>query len=603
MQPLQLTNDAGYKFELWRKLLGESLGEPSSSGESVQGSVYAAINRVALPVLQSHLPRRVREPCCLAGSCATAYTPFVHRCVHLGRRRIETVESCRDELCFCLAHSTACAGADVDLVVRGYYSSGNDMRIRYRGLRCLLQHTRARSIHFENVDNQHDTREIVGELVHLLKLSHPDSCWRELHLTQCSMTRNSFRCLLTFLRRYDTLTHVSLENCHVGSLAILGEYVSSTTTLTHLSLRGTTMASDWASVGRAVAQAQSIALVDVSACNWLDTPHLSEFIASLSDFALRPRFALDLSANVLTSKCFAVLAGASARLVACVTDLFLGGHRFTDDEEALSQLLSTYTQLDTLSLSRCAFSTGNAQRLLRALGDKKKVWRLVDVAHTNIPAGSFKRICQAAFSADMSSLRCGGVDLHGQITKVGFASCASVLSCLDLSRCCLTDECIGQLASALEKGAPLPLRQLSLGYNAADKGRTKGDGSFLFLCKALRSHNAPVLESLDLSGNKLPLLPIVAFMEQAASTVHLVNFSHTSLADSSADRVRVLTTLMRRQRGPSPFLLLDIFMASSGEETWTGMKEVHEWLANQTSVRLEVEAGSGEGKTARRPFR
>ncbi|KPA86956.1 hypothetical protein ABB37_00979 [Leptomonas pyrrhocoris] len=599
MQPLQLTNDAAYKFELWKKLLGESLGVSSSNEVETKASVHAAIHRVALPIVQSHLPRRVREPCCLAGSCTTPNIPFAHRCVHLGRSRIETVESCRDELCFCLAHSTACAGPEVDLVVHGYYSSGNDMRSRYRGLRCLLHHTAARSIRFESVDNQHDTQEIVGELGYLLQKSLPQSCWRELHLTRCSMTPNSFRSLLTCLRRHDTLTHVSLEGCHVGSSTLIGEYVRSTSTLTHLSLRGTTMASDWASVGRAVAQAPSIVHVDVSACNWQDTPHLAEFVTSLSSFLQRPRFALDLSANLLTSKCFSVLAGAGAQLLSGVTDLYLGGHRFTEDEEPLSQLLSVYGNLDSLNLGRCTFSTGVAQRVLRALGDKKKVWRLVDVSYTNIPSGSFKRICQAAFSAGTSLLCCSGVDLHGQITKVGFASCASALSRLELSRCSLTDDCVSQLASALEKGAPLPLQHLSLGHNAVDKGRTKGDGSFLFLCKALRSHNAPSLESLDLSGNKLPVLAIAAFMEQVVSTVRVIDFSNTSIADSSADRVRVLTTLMRRQRSPSPFLLLDVFMASSVDDVWAGMKEVTEWLATQTSVRLETEVGSGGTKNTR----
>jgi Ran GTPase-activating protein (RanGAP) involved in mRNA processing and transport len=600
MQPFQLTNDAGYKFELWRKLLGESFEVSPNDEPCVPASVQAALRRVALPVVQSHLPRRVREPCCLAGSCATPNIPFLHRCVHLGRSRVETVESCRDELCFCLAHSTACAGPGVDLVVRGYYSSGNDMRSRHRGLRCLLQHTHARSIRFENVDNHHDTREIVGEVSYLLQRLQPHSCWRELHLTHCSMTPNSFRGLLTSLRRYDTLTHVSLEGCHVGSSAIIGEYVSSTTSLTHLSLRGTTMARDWASVGRAVALASSVEYLDVSACNWQDTPHLSEFITSLSDFVQRPRFGVNLSANLLTSKCFSVLAAGSAKLLACVTDLYLGGHRFTEDEEPLSQLLSAYSQLDSLSLSRCTLSAGVAQRVLRALGDKKKVWRLVDVSHTNIPAGSFKRICQAAFAAGASSLYCSGVDMHGQITKVGFASCAAVLSRLELSRCSLTDDCVEQLASALEKGAPLPLRHLSLGHNAVDKGRTKGDGSFLFLCKALRSHNAPSLETLDLSGNKLPILPIVAFVEQAASTVSVVDFSYTSIADSSADRVRVMTTLMRRQRSASPFRMLDIFLVSSVDEAWSGMKEVTDWLATQTSVHLETHAVCRTGSRMKR---
>lgn len=600
MQHLQLTNDAAYKFELWKKLLSESLATSAKGAQARESSVLAAIHRVALPVVQNHLPRRVREPCCLAGSCTTPGIPFVHRSVHLGRCRVETVESCRDELCFCLAHSTACAGLDVDLVVHGYYSSGNDMRSRYRGLRCLLHHTRARSIRFENVDNPHDARELAGELSYLLQHSRLCSCWRELHLRHCSMSPVSFRSLLTCLRRYDTLTHVSLEGCYVGSSAIVAEYVSATTTLTHLSLRSTVVASDWAAVGRAVAQAPTVIHLDVSSCNWLDSPHLSEFVSSLSRFSWRPRFAVNLSANLLTSTCFSVLAGGSAELLDCVTDLNLGGHRFTDDEEALSQLFVTCSRLDSLNLERCTLSTGAAQRVLRALADKKRTWRLVDVGHTNLPAGAFKRVCQAAYTTGTSSLRCSGVDLHGQITKVGFASCASALSCLELSRCSLTDNCVGELASALEKAAPLPLRHLSLGYNAEDKGRTKGDGSFLFLCKALRSHNAPLLESLDLSGNKLPLLPVVALVEQATSTVRVLDFSHTSIADSPADRVRVMTTLMRRQRSATPFQLLDIFMVSSADQTWIGMKEVTEWLATQTSVRLETEATSAGSKDARR---
>ncbi|CAC9497052.1 Leucine Rich repeat/Leucine Rich Repeat [Leishmania donovani] len=603
MQSMQLTNDAGFKFELWKKLLTDALVKGRQGSDAgVQASVASALFRVALPTVQAHLPRRVREPCCLSGACTTPGIPFVHRCVHLGRRRIETMESCRDELCFCLAHSTTCAGPAVDLVVHGYYSTGNDMRDRYRGLRCLLHHTRARRICFENVDNSNDAREIVGELCYLMQnTSIRSRSWSELHLINCALNPVSFHTLATCLRTYDCLVNVAIENCHVGTLASVAAYVRSAARLTHLSLRGTTMATHWADVGEAVAASVSLVHLNISSCNWQDVPHLSEFVGSLAAFAPRPRFALDLSFNLLTSKCFALLTKASVAFRACVTDVFLGGHKFTDDEEDVSRFLGAYELLDTLSVRRSVLSTGTAQRVLRAVTDKKRLWRLVDVAHVNLANGFFKRICQATFAPGTSSLVCSGVDLHGQITKAGFAGCAPVLSRLDLSNCSLTDECVGQLASALERGAPLSLRHLGLSSNVVDKNRTKGgDGSFLFLCKALRSHSAPYLESLDLSGNKLPLLPVVALMEQASVTMRWVNFSNSSIADCSADRVRVLTTLMRRQRGAAPpFVALDVIMASSVDEPWVGLKEVTEWLTTQVSVRLITEAAVATASWAR----
>ncbi|KAG5502218.1 hypothetical protein GH5_05171 [Leishmania sp. Ghana 2012 LV757] len=593
MQSMQLTNDAGFKFELWKKLLTDHLIKGHQGGNvGIQASVASALFRVALPTVQAHLPRRVREPCCLSGACMTPGIPFLHRCVRLGRRRIETMESCRDELCFCLAHSTTCAGPAVDLVVHGYYSTGNDMRHRYRGLRCLLHHTRARSICFKNVDNSNDAREIVGELGYLMRSASTRSrSWSELHLINCALSSVSFHTLATCLRTYDCLVKVAIENCHVGTLASVAAYVRSAVHLTHLSLRGTTVATHWAAVGEAVAASMSLVHLNVSSCNWQDAPQLSEFVASLVAFAPRPRFSLDLSFNLLTSKCLALLTKASLAFRVCVTDVFLGGHKFTDDDEDVSRFLGAYELLDSLSVCHSVLSAGTAQRVLRAVTDKRRRWRLVDVAHVNLGNGSFKRICQAPFAHGASSLVCSGVDLHGQITKVGFAGCAPVLSRLDLSSCSLTDECIGQLASALERGAPLSLRHLGLSSNVV-KNRTKGgDGSFLFLCKALRSHSAPYLESLDLSGNKLPLLPVVALMEQASVTMRWMNLSNSSIADCSADRVRVLTTLMRRQRGAAaPFVELDLFMTSSVDEPWVGLKEFTEWLTTQLNVRLITEA-------------
>ncbi|KAG5499613.1 hypothetical protein JIQ42_05088 [Leishmania sp. Namibia] len=594
MQSTQLTNDAGFKFELWKKLLTDRLVKGHQGGNAgIQASVASALFRVALPTVQAHLPRRVREPCCLSGACMTPGIPFLHRCVRLGRRRIETMESCRDELCFCLAHSTTCAGPAVDLVVHGYYSTGNDMRHRYRGLRCLLHHTRARSICFENVDNSNDAREIVGELGYLMRSASTRSRpWSELYLINCALSPVSFHTLATYLRTYDCLVKVAIENCHVGTLASVAAYVRSALHLTHLSLRGTTMATHWAAVGEAVAASVSLVHLNVSSCNWQDAPQLSEFVASLVAFAPRPRFALDLSFNLLTSKCLALLTKASLAFRVCVTDVFLGGHKFTDDDEDVSRFLGAYELLDSLSFCHSVLSAGTAQRVLRAVTDKRRRWRLVDVAHVNLANGSFKRICQAPFAHGASSLVCSGVDLHGQITKVSFAGCAPVLSRIDLSSCSLTDECIGQLASALERGAPLSLRHLGLSSNVVEKNRTKGgDGSFLFLCKALRSHSAPYLESLDLSGNKLPLLPVVALMEQASVTMRWMNLSNSSIADCSADRVRVLTTLMRRQRGAAaPFVELDIIMTPSVDEPWVGLKEFTEWLTTQVNVRLITEA-------------
>ncbi|KAG5501927.1 hypothetical protein JKF63_04197 [Porcisia hertigi] len=596
MQPIQLTNDAGLKFVLWKKLLTDALvKEGQGSDAGMQASVISALFRVALPTVQAHLPRRVREPCCLSGACATPGVPFVHRCVHLGRHRIETVESCRDELCFCLAHSTACAGPAVDLVVHGYYSTGNDMRDRYRGLRCLLHHTRARSICFKNVDNSNDAREIVGELGYLMRsASTRSSSWSELRLINCALNPVSFHSLATCLRTYDCLVNVAIENCHVGTLSSVAAYVRSAAHLTRLSLRGTTMATHWADVGEAVGASASLVDLNVSSCNWQDAPQLSEFVSSLVAFAPRPRFSLDLSFNLLTSKCFAYLTKASVAFRTSLTDIFLGGHKLADDEEDVSRFLGSYEALDSLSVCRCVLSTGTAQRVLRAITDKKRLWRLVDVAHVNLPIGSFKRICKAPFVLGTSSLVCSGVDLHGQITKASFAVCAPVLSCLDLSSCSLTDECIGQLASALERGAPLALRYLGLNSNLVEKNRTKGgDGSLLFLCKALRSHSAPYLESLDLSGNKLPLLPVVTLVEQVSVTMRWVNFSYSSIAECSADRARVLTTLMQRQRSvAAPFAILDVVMASSSGEPWVGLKEVMEWLATQVSVRLITEAAT-----------
>ncbi|KAG5476468.1 hypothetical protein LSCM1_04174 [Leishmania martiniquensis] len=450
MQSMQLTNDAGFKFELWRKLLTDVLVEGRQGGDAgMRESVVSALFRVALPTVNAHLPRRVREPCCLAGACMTPGIPFLHRCVRLGRRRIETVESCRDELCFCLAHSTTCAGPAVDLVVRGYYSTGNDMRHRYRGLRCLLHHTQARSICFENVDNSNDAREIVGELSYLMQRASTRSrSWSELHLINCALSPVSFHTLATCLRAYDCLVNVAIENCHVGTLASVAAYVRSATRLTHLSLRGTTMAAHWTAVGEAVAASVSLVHLNVSSCNWQDAPHLSEFLASLAAFAPRPRFALDLSFNLLTSKCFALLAKASLAFRGSVTDLFLGGHKFTDNDEDVSRFLGAYELLDSLSVCRSVLSASTAQRVLRAVTDKRRLWRLVDVAHVNLANGSFKRICQAPFAPGASSLMCSGVDLHGQITKASFAGCSPVLSRLDLSSCSLTDECISRLASA-----------------------------------------------------------------------------------------------------------------------------------------------------------
>ncbi|KAK7194438.1 Leucine Rich repeat/Leucine Rich Repeat [Novymonas esmeraldas] len=603
MQSTQLTNDAGFKFELWKKLLTDAIvkGAPAN-GAGMPASVAAALFRVALPTVQAHLPRRVWEPCCLSGACAAPGIPFAHRCVHIGRHRIVTVESCRDELCFCLAHSTACAGSGVDLVVRGYYSTANDMRDRYRGLRCLLHHTRARSIRFENVDNSNDAREIVGELGYLMQSANTHRCpWSELQLVNCALNPLSFQSLAVCLRHYDCLTSVALENCHVGSLAGIAAYVRSATRLSHFSLRGTTMATHWAAVGEAAAASASLTHLNVSACNWQDTPHLAEFSGSLSAFASRSRFALDLSVNQLTSKCFALLATASPAFRSCVTDLFLGGHKFTEDEEDVSRLLAAYESLDSLSVCRATLSAGTAQRVLRAVTDKKKLWRLVDVAHVNLATGSFKRICQVPFAPSVSSLVCAGVDLRGQLAKANFAACAPVLARLDLSSCNLTDECVGQLATALERGAPLSLRHFALSSNVVEKNRAKGgDGSFLFLCKALRSHCAPLLESLDLSGNRLPLLPVVTLVEQVSVGLSWVSLSHTSIAESPAERLRVLTTLMRRQRSAAaPFTALDLVLASAADEPWTGLKEVTEWLATQTSVRLITEPVTAAA--ARRP--
>lgn len=588
MQQPQLNNDAGFRFELWKKLLLDSLGSKGSRGKCPEWEyTTASISRVALPLVKSFLPRRLYEPCCLSGSCTTPSIPYLHRCVSLGRSQIETPEHCRDELCYCLAHSMACVGPISNLVVRGYRSSQGDMKDRFRGLRCLLRHARAARIEFSDVLGRRCSHGVIWELASLLRHPHlPQGCL-EIHLIHCTPTPLEVRFFACHLQSYDCLTHLSLQNCQIEDLEDISEYVRSTRLLSHLSLRHTTNAQGWSVLAAAVAHAPTIVYLDVAHSGWGETPHFSQLVNSFTAFAPRECFTLDVSFNALSSKAWAVLVGASELFRQHLSALFIGGHFMKEDAEPVSQFFNVYPSLCSLSIAHCTFSSGNAQRLLRGLTDKNRAWQLIDITAVDLPPGAFRRICQTPFSnPSKAALLCSQVDLHGQLLKSQFVSCAAVLSRLDLSHCRLSEECIGQLASSFEKCAPLPLTYLSLCASVDPNAKKKGDGGFLFLCKALRSSGAPVLEYLDLSCNHLPLLSIVALVEQVSSTLRHLNLSYTPITDNTTDRVRVLTSLMRRQRGLSPFAVLDLHAVSSSHEPWLGLQEVMDWLLSQTKVRL-----------------
>lgn len=447
--------------------------------------------------------------------------------------------------------------------------------------------------------------------------------------------------LLSVAAAVDSLTHVTLRGIFVEHLDGITAYVRSARTLQHLALHTALHEypdTEWGDLAAAISSNASIRCWDATNSNWKDDT-LATVLAAMTTFVPRSTWSptdtgcgagadvgedpttefhfLVGGSDRLTAQCVTILvAAAPASFASALTRLDLCGAPLPS-EDVYGPFLAAFPNLCGLNLSECTMgAAAGLPRLLRALGAEDRTsqrgagprpaWRHLDFGAWKLPLAALRRIVQQLPLANgVTSLLLRKVDLRDAVVKVPWASCLGRLSELDLRECRLGDDGLLSLATSMEKCSPLPLRSLHLDSNSIGADKKQGERCFQCLCRALRASSAPHLEVLGLASNRLALRPVLALVEQVSATLRELRLGYTSIADDAQARLMLWGAVMRRQRwlaAPTPgsgggnsgasaaltsFALLDIECKSTVPlEAATGAKEVMEWLATQSAVRV-----------------
>ncbi|KEG10289.1 hypothetical protein DQ04_03931070 [Trypanosoma grayi] len=587
MQRQQLTLDAAYKFALWYLLLCEAKDNQGQTEECASHDAY--VRHTAVSLIRASLPRRTQRSCCLSGACGR--NSLTHRTVHFGRPEVQPAQGERDDVCQCLAHATACVGRPVRLFLRDYISSASLTGDRYGGLRCMLRHIPLECVTFSSIPDPRDAQHVVDELGAVLK----SGAGRLLRLSLGGFPAYvRIAPLLQAMTLHDTVTELRLEDCGIQDVSVVVCHMRASMRLRRLSLRGNHGISDgMPALALAVAASACLLSLDVGLCRLRDE-HLEVFLRHLQGFAVRARFVLDASSNVLSNACFADLRDAPAAFRETLSELDLSGHNFSNGGDAAAATLTELPALTGLVLNQCELGPRDMQRLCRVLSQKERQWRQLSFRGNALTVPDMKRLTLASFAAD-SCLCVAGNNISAGVPKLGLASVLPLLRELDLSLCDIGDEGVQQLASGLEKAQPLALRVLRLDGNGIGVEGKKGRGGVQFLGRALRASHAPALELLSLAHNRLALRPLLTLVEQVACTLRELHVSYSSVATDGDELAELVGRIVRRQKsGSHAFLQLDVWAlhppdtdATRGTAAGAAMAA---WLEGQRSLRVITEA-------------
>ncbi|KAG8344382.1 hypothetical protein TRVL_04786 [Trypanosoma vivax] len=577
MPKQQLTHDAAYKYALWQSLFCKAQDRQKREIRRVNHDTF--VRNVGFSLVKAILPQRTPRSCCISGMCGR--DSMMRKGVRFGRPEVEILNKGRDDVLQCLSHSTACLGGPVDLRVRGYCSVPLLTDDGFAGLRCLLRHTRLKSVIFSDVLALPDAQQVVNEISNAMACEQNKIEYLSLENLPRHVNLGS---VFVSAAAANTLMELRLENCGLHDVAALGRCVTILKGLRRLSLRGNEGISKQITLlADIIGSCEQLQTLDIAFCQ-LEDEHIEQFLAHTETFTCREKFALNVSNNDLSGHSLACFRYAPLAFCNALSELDISGHDFACAGMGIEAMLLSCDALHGIALDQCNIGVRDMQKICRALGRMGRRWNLLSFCENNLAMTEVKRLVPSSFAMGSRLCLSGnkiGVGLHG----LNVAGMIALLGELDLRSCNVREEGLLQLASAIEKAGCVPLRVLRLDNNGVWSRGAWDKGGLQFLGRALRARRAPCLEVLSLSKNELLLRPLLTLLEQVSCTLRELHVSHSPITDDMSD---LLGCLIRRQGGSNAFRHIDIWALSRADDvSFTG--ESQKWLEGQRAVRIITE--------------